>query len=818
MASESMITTGMMDDEFEDENIRLLVEKKEWMKECTFKLVTDVDELARFVDEAIANGHCAVDTETTGLSTRLNPEGKPVNKIVGFCLAYSKNYGIYVPVYHTEKKAVNMPLAPCIDQVRRLVENCVTLYANFKFDGEFLRNNGIVIEDWKKVLDVQLMHYVLYAHHKARGLKLLSKNMLNREMIEIEELFASKGRIAFHTLSPRMALDYAASDAVNTYGLWEMLAQEFKEADPGRKNGTYAILDIERRCQIVVMEMERNYCKINRAYYEELRGKVIKELAAAKELIYQEAGEVFDVASPLQLGRILFEKLKIKYPSDERSATGGWLTGEEILDKIKDVPAIKAILKHRELEKILGTYIENLLLNADWNDEVKFSMKQASADTGRFSATGGDGLEMDGYSGVNCQNIPAAPKDPKAINIRKGIVAHEGYQLCSIDFSGEELRIATNLSREKTWIQEFIHGEGDLHAVSAANIYHSTPEEMRKPENKTKRGVGKSANFLTLYGGGPGRLAEVAKVTMDEAKVLLENFFAGVPGLQSWLNKEGVAAMKRGYAATAFGRRRDLRDFFKDPNDKKMVSAGKRRANNSQIQGTGADIIKIALYRTWRYIRNGGYENEVKIIMPIHDEIVFEIRTDCLHKHIPNLVNVMKMDDILKDQLHWEVGLECDAEYGDDFCVKHNYFDELKEAAKAAGLETPAAPPPEASASSSLVAEDAIVSDDDGGGNESPTFEYTEQKERAKPSEDGVLLFANDDASPFFDYEVQKSDEVAKKQTDLIWALLEHLESKNLVTGKKKRIRLIRDSVVVHKTFADYSVDGFVVLALLFQA
>ena len=796
-----------MDGDFEEESIKLLVEKREWMKECTFELIQDVDKLKAYVDKAIELGVCAVDTETTGLSTRIGPNGKPVNKITGFCLATNRNHGVYVPVYHTDKNAINMPLAPCVEQIRRLVENCLTVYANFKFDGEHLRNVGIIIEDWKKVIDVQLMHYVLFAHHKQRGLKLLTRTHLGRDPIEIGELFPGKGRIAFHTLSPRMGLEYAASDPINTFGVWEELGKILEECDPLGKSGYKTILGIERRCQIVVMEMERNLVKINRGHYEVLREQITLEIASAKEVVFKEAGEVFDIGSPKQLGEILFVKLKLKYPESEMGDGGGWKTGEEVISKIKGAPIVKAILKFRELEKVLGTYIENFLANADWNDEVKFSMKQASADTGRFSATGGDGLEIDGYCGVNCQNIPAAPKDPKAINIRKGMVAHDGYQMCSIDFSGEELRIAANLSREEVWIKEFVHGKGDLHSVSAANIYHSTVEEMGKPENKVKRGVGKSVNFLTLYGGGPGRLADVANVTVDEAKVLLENFFAGVPTLQKWLIQEGRAAMKRGYSVTSFGRRRDLTDFFKDPNDKKMISAGGRRATNGAIQGMGADIIKIALYRVWRYIRNGGYENEVKILMPIHDEIVFEIKSDCLHKHIPALVNIMKMDEILKDQLKWEVGLECDAEYGDDFCVKHNYFEELR--AEAGKLSGPA------EENMVLPSDDMSVKAEVKEG--SHLLEYTEMLESQRPKEDGITLFQNDDASPYFDYEVQKTDSIARCQTDSIWAVLEAMNKNNYRNGICKRIRLIRNGVVVHKTLQEYSLDGFIVLALYFQ-
>ena len=1223
--AESLITPISMDDDFDTDRAKNLVEKKEWMKSCRFSLIQTLGELEAFVDKAIEHGHCAVDLETTGLDSGVR-NGKPVNRVVGVCLSINRDEGFYVPIYHTDPGSVNVPSIPCFQQIKRLVENCVTLYANFKFDGEFLRNNGVVLEDWKKVIDVQLQHYVLHAHEKRRGLKHLSFTLLDREMIEIAELFPEKtGRIAFHTLNPRNALVYAASDAINTYALWELFVEEFKERDPRGDNGLSLILEIERKCQIVVMEMERNKVLIDRPYFETLREKVLLEIKDAEEDIYREAGERFEIASPKQLGEMLFVKMGIPYPAGtEKSDSGQWGTADEILEKVKVFPIVKAIRKFRELGKTYGTYIMNFLENSDENNEVKFSLKQASADTGRFSATGGDGIDVDGYCGVNCQNIPANAKDPvKNVCIRKGILAHEGFKLLSIDYSGEELRIAANLSGEPAWIDEFLYGEGDLHSVSAANIYLTTPEEMRKTENKGKRGVGKSANFLTLYGGGPGRLAEIAGVTIDVAMGLLDNFFAGVPVLKKWLESEGRAAMKRGYSRTSFGRRRDLTDFFKDPRDKKMVSAGMRRATNGAIQGclaseqrvltskgyitigelyglkgkgddlrvwtgnnwadftvlnmgewdlanitldngfvvhcdtrhrvlvegeagyefrmyddlaigdkvcvsdpqevefgeypgsvtfsggsapnsrditldtpedwdslahlagvvtgdgnirgklgiresvtlafgrkkledllpkvntflekmgltpgkpklslgslgesysiainsrslvealgyvgmnpgevsrtkrvpdylfraplsmrkaflkgywdtdgskkrvnrysfhtpnkellldvqllaqtlglatrlcvtnadtfrldfcdltafetyfgipvtenpyramgktvappwlskecfeifhslvssskihpmyspqdqalvskmrhgkpvlvqtlkmmavkynvtlpiiytsyplkakeelgrsevtyslsvkdeahqydaggvinknTGADIIKIALYRVWRYIREGGYEDEIKIIMPIHDEIIYEIREDVLKKHIPRLVEVMKLDDLLMGHLKWKVGLDCDAEYGDNMRVEHNFFKELAEEKEGGEKETAEdTKPGEAPKSYDGMGKDPEEKE--------PVF-----SEPVK--EDGVVLFTNNDTSPFYDYEVKNKDKVARRQSDSIWAILDVMEQHGYSRGPRKRIRLIRDKVVEHKTSQLYSIDGFQAMAL----
>jgi hypothetical protein len=359
-------------------------------------------------------------------------------------------------------------------------------------------------------------------------------------------------------------------------------------------------------------------------------------------------------------------------------------------------------------------------------------------------------------------------------------------------------------------VDEFVYGEGDLHSVTASVIYNTSPAEMMKEENKGKRGIGKSVNFLTLYGGGPSRLAAVAKIPMEEAKGIIEKFYEGVPQLKDWLDKEGRRAMRRGYALTPFGRRRDLSAFFADPNDRKAISAGLRRACNGAIQGAGADVIKIALYRVWRYIRNGGFEDEIRILMPIHDEIMFEVRADLLDKHIPALVEVMKLQDIMQGKLKWPVEFVTDAEYGDTMYVDHNFFKEKKaEAAKAQAVSAAAEAAPHVDDSSDDVSIDVGPSRKSG----IPPLSELIVKE-PPPSEDGVVLFSNDSGSPFFDYSVSKTDDIAKRQTDTIWAVLETMRKKGYAKGPAKRIRLVKDNVVVHKTLDEYSVDAFLALAI----
>ena len=326
-----------------------------------------------------------------------------------------------------------------------------------------------------------------------------------------------------------------------------------------------------------------------------------------------------------------------------------------------------------------------MLENCDENDEIKFELNQTRADTGRYSATGGKGLKMDGYSKVNCQNLPRTKKkDPKAVDIRQAFIAHDGFKIATIDYSGEELRIAANLSREPKWIEEFLHGTGDLHTITAKIIHN------KNDVSKEERGVGKTLNFLTLYGGGPGGFAAQAKIPIDKAKRMIYNFFKQYVGIRKWIESEVRVCKKRGYSKTAFGRRRSLLSFY-NSTDEANQKKGDRCAVNSIVQGTGADVIKIALHRASKWIREQGLQDKIRILVPIHDEIVFEIKNDnsdvekaAFGYYIEELSRIMIIDDIITS-LKWPVHLEVDAEYGDSFSIDHDYYKEKKELEKQKG-------------------------------------------------------------------------------------------------------------------------------------
>lgn len=811
------VSTGFLDEELSTSLVHELLDIRPWMKSKKYTLIRSMGQLEEYIDQCIEVGETALDLETTGLNNRFNSDGTTVDKIVGVCLANNDYEGIYIAIRHTDER-YNLPPKLVMEQVKRLVANSIIVFHNFKFDGEFLRGEGIIIEDADRYEDTMLLAYVENAALMSKGLKDLSKNILNQEMIEIKDLVPDKAQVDFASVPPKTAVYYAGSDAICTYGLRLHYRKRFQELN---SEGLNLIYRIEKRCMLVVMETERNKAKIDRPYFQELELRVEQELEDIVAKIYAEAGRTFDIMSPLQLGVLLFDEMKIPYPKGaERGANGQYKTNEEVLEQIKEHKIASLVLEYRGLRKIKDTYITNFLKNADDEDCVKFKLNPTQADTGRFSATGGYGLDVDGYSGVNCQNIPAN-YDPDAIDIRRGIIARPGYQMVAIDYSGEELRIATNMSKEKRWLDEFIFGSGDLHSITARIIFGK--QEVSKQE----RGVGKSLNFLTIYGGGAGRFSQVAGIPIEEAQTKLADFFEELPGLSGWLRKEMREAKKRGYSLTSFGRRRPLQDLF-NSGEKKLEAKASRMAVNSAVQGTGADIIKIAMYKVWRYIRENGLEDDVRFIMPIHDEIVFEMKKDKLDELIPAISEVMKMNDLLKGALKWKVGLEVDAEYGDTFHVDHDYFKELKKR-KAAG-EIPQEKPKDAEVSApekeTAVAEVPPEADPPADGSGVMEFgmggldvKAPKPKEnKVPPSEPAVTdtpaeVDQEKKDSPFYDYKVKKSDWVAKKQADLIWVVLAAADQYS--TGPKKRIRLLNaEGELLYVSASKLSVDGFVAMAI----
>lgn len=494
------IATKLLDD-FTGTRVKEILELRPWMKGKKFILLTRQAAIEKYINECIEKGLAALDFETTGLNTRLDPEGKPYDEIVGVCLAHDPYEGVYICVAHEDAKEYNVSLKFMISQLSRLAANCRLIFHNFKFDGQILKNNGIIIDDISMFEDTLLMAAIEDASRKEKKLKYLSRVLLDRDQLEIQDMGIKgnkKDIVAFEMIPPQKAVYYGAGDGMNTMALYLYFKERLEKVDPTH------IYRIEKLCLLVTLEMESNLVKVDIPYLKETLENVDNRIEKILTEIYDIAGHSFDLNSPQQLGNVLFNELKLPYPKGfDKTKTGHYQTNENLLKKVDTKnPIVDLILTHRGYIKVKSTYILNMINNADENDEIKFQLNQVQADTGRFSGTGGKGFDIDGYSGVNCQNIPKFDhKDPHSINLRRAIIAHPGYKIVSIDYSGEELRIAANFSREPKWINEFLHGTGDLHTITGQII--TGKSNISEKERKLGKCVAKGTLIASEYGWVP---------------------------------------------------------------------------------------------------------------------------------------------------------------------------------------------------------------------------------------------------------------------------------------------------------------------------
>lgn len=670
-----MNISNMQFKEFQEEKIKELTSSRPWMEQRDMRLISSIEELSHYIDEAIEAGICALDIETTGLSTRVKrkkntsdnitlstSDYEPVNKIVGFCLSFDSKCGVYVPINHIEDPHENLPERQTLLEIQRLCKNCRLIFHNAKFDLQVLRNYGIIVDSHEKFEDTLILARLHDAGRKEIGLKNLSEHLLNQPMLSFKDVCKEE---RFDFISPRIGYQYGSSDAICTLDLYNFFIATniIKEQMP--------VYNLEKRTTLVVLQMERSLLKIDVSYLKELQISIAQRLREIEQEIYRLAGKEFNIASPPQLGRILFEELNYNYPEKKKTASGQYMTDTHTLEKIKDVyPIVGNIIEYRMLEKSLGTYVNNLLTNYDEDGYIKLSFKQSGTDTGRFSSPGGKGIRHDGYCGVNVQSIPSN-YDEGVPDIRKAIVARPGNKIVAMDYSSEELRVATNLSGEPRWIEALESGV-DLHTATGRVIFG------RQEISKAERQIAKTVNFLTLYGGGAKTLAAQAGISEREAKRVLNQFFTGLAHLKKWIDRERARARQRGFAQTSFGRIRPLHMFYNTGRDQDVAHAD-RCAVNFLVQGASADIMKTAMVRVFNWIKSSNLIDEIKLLITMHDEIVFEMPENKLDFYIPKLNNIMKLEDILQGHLHWRIPLKVDAEYGDSWHVDHDFFKEHPE-------------------------------------------------------------------------------------------------------------------------------------------
>lgn len=556
-----------------------------------YKLIENETEAKELADFLLTNEIFSLDTETTSIEA-LDA------KLVGLSFSTEDFRAWYVPVSRETEKAKKI-----LEIFRPVYENPKILKVgqNLKYDLTVLANYDIHLSG--PLFDTMLAHYLIQPELR-HNMDYLAEIYLNYKTIHIEELIGPKGRGQKNMgdLEPKDIYKYACEDADVTLRLMKPLAEEL------RKNGVEEVFqNIEMPLMPVLARMERNGVVLDTDTLKEVENDFTVRLQTLEKDIYELAGHEFTINSPRQVGEVLFGELKLS-EKVKKTKSGQYSTSEEVLrDLHSKHPIVQKILDYRGLKKLLSTYVEALpkLINPA-TGHIHTSFNQAVTATGRLSS-----------SNPNLQNIPVRGEDGR--EIRKAFIPEAGEIFFSADYSQIELRIMAHLSGDEHMIEAFNAGH-DVHAATAARIFHKDIKDISKDERRKA----KTANFGIIYGISAFGLAERMDVSRTEAKELIDSYFEMYPKIKDYISKAVDTAREKGYIETEFGRRRYLPDI----NSRNAVVRGyaERNAVNAPIQGTAADIIKIAMIRVQQRLDAEGCK--ARMMLQVHDELNFSVPTD----------------------------------------------------------------------------------------------------------------------------------------------------------------------------------------------
>ena len=553
-----------------------------------YQLVENEEELLKLYDYFRTKQILSLDTETTSTS--------PISaELVGLSFAVKEFEAFYVPIPAEREKALQI-----VNIFKPLYEDPKILKVgqNLKYDLEVLRNYNVQLQG--PLWDTMIAHYLIQPELR-HNMDYMAEVYLNYKTIHIDELIGPRGKNqrSMRNLPPSQVYEYAAEDADITLRLKNKLEPELK-----RFECEQLFYEIEMPLMPVLAEMEMNGVCIDTQSLKETSTILTTRMQDLERRIYELAGEQFNIASPKQVGEILFDKLKIVEKA-KKTKTGQYVTSEDVLQMLRNKHEIVAdILEHRGLKKLIGTYIDSLpkLINPQ-TGHIHTSFNQTITATGRLSS-----------SDPNLQNIPIRGEDGK--EIRKAFIPEPGCLFFSADYSQIELRVMAHLSKDQHMVEVFREGK-DLHAATAANIYKKPIGEVTRDE----RSKSKRANFGIIYGITVFGLAERLDIPRDEAKMLIDGYFETFPQVRDYMEQAKQSARQRGYVETLFGRRRYLPDI--NSANATVRGFAERNAINAPIQGTAADIIKVAMIRIFRRFKAEGVRS--KMILQVHDELNFSV-------------------------------------------------------------------------------------------------------------------------------------------------------------------------------------------------
>ena len=594
-----------------------------------YQRIESFEELKLLVEKMMKQEIVAFDTETEGLNAL-------ETDIVGISFSWQKGIGYYLPIKNN--KSVHEKSFEILKPFFESTE-IIKVGHNIKFDIQVLHKYNVKVSS--PIYDTMVAHYLINPDMR-HNLDTLSESYLNYSPISIESLIGKKGKnqISMRDVSIDKITDYASEDADITLQLKSIFDKEIEVNNLGK-----IFYDIEIPMINVLSEMETEGIKIDTSYLEKLDKEFEEDLEKLKKEIFKKSGEEFNLNSPKQLGEILFDKLKL-VSKPKKTKTGQYSTSEEVLSSLaNDHKIIEDILEWRSLDKLQNTYVKSLPNEvSSLTNRVHSSFNQTVTTTGRLSS-----------NNPNLQNIPIRTANGQKIR-RAFIPRGSDYILMAADYSQIELRVIASMSNEKNMIDAFVNNQ-DIHTMTASKIYNVDPENVTREQ----RGNAKTVNFGIIYGVSAFGLSQQTDLNRSESKVMIDNYFLNYPGLKKYMSDQIDFARNNGYVETIMGRRRYLQNINSQNN--MLRSSSERNAINAPIQGSAADIIKIAMININSELKKQSLKS--KMLLQVHDELVFDV-----HKSEKDQIKDI-VKTTMESAVKLKVPLKIDLEFGKNWLEAH---------------------------------------------------------------------------------------------------------------------------------------------------
>jgi len=587
--SQSIVKAEQKNESIAIEDHANLSSQDDQLGEATYHTVLEQADWEQLLQRMQQADHFAIDTETTNLDYR-------VAELVGFSIAFDANKAYYVPLAHDYEGAPEqLSREQVLAQIKPILENeqVKKIGHHLKYDAHIFANHGITIQGW--YFDTMLASYVLNAAATRHGMDDVARVYLSHLTTTFEQI-AGKGakQKTFNQIELEVAAHYAAEDAHVTYRLYEVLSSKLKSY-PELVN---ILHNIEMPVARVLTGMEEDGIKLDHKFLDQLSVEFSDTMQTLENQATELAGETFNIASPKQVGEVLFDKLGIK--GGKKTATGQYSTSESILEKIEH-PLAEVILEHRGLAKLKNTYTDRLVEQShDATHRVHTSYHQALTATGRLSSTD-----------PNLQNIPI--RTPIGRQIRKAFIAPEDRVLLAADYSQIELRLMAHFSQDDALVHAFQQGQ-DVHRRTAAEVLGIAIEDVTNDQRRQAKAV----NFGLLYGMSEFGLTRQLGFTREESRSYIARYFQRYPGVLDYMERTRQIAREQGFVETILGRRLYTPDIL--ATNKMIKQAAERAAINAPLQGSAADIIKLAMIAVDKILP----KDQAKLLLQVHDELVFE--------------------------------------------------------------------------------------------------------------------------------------------------------------------------------------------------